>query len=64
MAEWVSRLEKTQSEEGMSSSLDKNFGMAPAGLEMKRTVRQSPTMRKSGPVIPEFLKQWCKHWDF
>lgn len=27
MAEWVSRLEKTQSEEGMSSNLDKNFGV-------------------------------------
>ena len=78
MAEWVSRLEKTQNEEGSSSNLYKNpgvklldtyrrmayAGMAPAGLEMTRTVKQSPTMRKSGPVTPELWKQWCKHRDF
>ncbi|KAK8000394.1 nonribosomal peptide synthetase [Apiospora arundinis] len=76
LKEWVSRLEKTQNEG--TTNLDKNpgiklldtyqqmakAGIAPGGLDMTRTVGQSPTMRASEAVTPELMKQWAKHWDF
>ncbi|KAK8872376.1 nonribosomal peptide synthetase [Apiospora arundinis] len=75
-SEWVKRLKKTQGEG--TTDLDKNpgvklletyqqmaqAGIAPAEMDMTRTMGQSPTMRGSKAVTPELLKQWCKHWDF
>ncbi|KAH8193913.1 hypothetical protein TruAng_011919 [Truncatella angustata] len=77
--EWVERLEKTQSEDMRAMDdnpgiklLDTYKGMAsgakaghqPVIFDMKRTIRQSPTMRSAKAISPSLMRHWCKQWSF
>ncbi|KYK57081.1 NRPS-like enzyme [Drechmeria coniospora] len=33
-------------------------------LDMRRTMRRSPTVAMLGPVTPELMKLWCSQWDY
>ncbi|KAH8890531.1 acetyl-CoA synthetase-like protein [Thozetella sp. PMI_491] len=78
MAEWVDALEQSQSAtEDVNKNpgvklLDTYRGMLAAAqsggkhvqLSMNRTKRYSETARKSQPVTPELIKNWCRQWEF
>lgn len=74
LEEWVAALEKSaaDSKNPGQKLLDTYKGTMQASqaglphvhLAVGRTIAQSPTLARVGPVTPELLRNWCAQWDF
>lgn len=78
-AEWIAELEKSAGEEEGNQYLKNNPGvklldtyrtmLAGAGsvvprLGMERTLEESGTMRRVGPITDVMMQRWCEDWQF